>query len=79
MYAPFPALLPFLDESCTLCSMRVFSTACDLPQSPQLCQNGGLSVSSSIWGTEKSRRVPNHSSRVGADGFGKKFPCEKKV
>jgi hypothetical protein len=50
----------------------VFSTACDLPRSPQLCQNGGLSVLSSIGKTEKSevgwgRHVV----------YGKKFSDEK--
>jgi hypothetical protein len=49
-YAPFPALCHFLNAFWNPCCMRVFSTACD-----SSCQNGDLSVLSSIGKTEKSR------------------------
>jgi hypothetical protein len=44
-----------------------------LPQSPPLCQNGGLSVVSSITETEKSRVDEDESHVV----FGQKFPGGK--
>jgi hypothetical protein len=53
-----------------------------LPQSLQLCQNGGLSVLSSIKETEKSLRGPIQASGVDGDDsrvlIGQKFPCEKR-
>jgi hypothetical protein len=43
-YAPFPAILPFFNASWKSCS----APPAILPQSPQFCQNGGLSVLSSV-------------------------------
>jgi hypothetical protein len=50
-----PVLLPFLSASWKSCSVRVFTPPAILPRSPQLCQNGGLSVLSSMEETDKSR------------------------
>jgi hypothetical protein len=65
----FPVLLPSFK-----CILEVmFCEGGILPQSPQLCQNGGLSVLSSISETEKSRVGAGNSHAV----FGQKFPGEK--
>jgi hypothetical protein len=53
--------------------VRVFNTAAVLPGLPQLCQNGGLSVLSSIGETEKF----DGWERTAMLLFVKKFPVEK--
>jgi hypothetical protein len=55
------------------CSVRLFSTACGSASITSVCQNGGLSVLSSIVETENSR-VGGGGSHV---GFGQTFPGEK--
>jgi hypothetical protein len=50
-YAPFPWLLPFLKS----CLWRCSATPAILARSFRLCQNGGLSVLSSIMETEKRK------------------------
>jgi hypothetical protein len=73
-YAPFPVLLPFLNVSWKLCSVKVFTIACN--------SSSVISVVLKIepfsfifnWGNRKVRWVGDDSHVV----FGKKFHTEKK-
>jgi hypothetical protein len=59
------------------CILEVlFCDSAILPRSPQLYQNGGLSVLSSIRETENQGGWAGDNSRV---IFGKKFPGEKRI
>jgi hypothetical protein len=74
LHAPFPLLLTFVQ--CIL--QVVFCGGCSippaiLPPSPQLYQNGGFSVLSSIGDSEESRVGEDESHVV----FGQMFPGEK--
>jgi hypothetical protein len=52
-YAPFPVLLPFFKCILEVMFVMVLPPVI-LPQSPKVCQNGGLSVLSSVGQIEKS-------------------------
>jgi hypothetical protein len=83
-----PPILPLLpptyrttavNASWKSCSVRVFSIAYNLPWSPHLCQNRGLSVLSSVREIEKRWRG---ASRMGDNNhvvLVKKIPCESIV
>jgi hypothetical protein len=68
-YAPFPEPLKCFNASWKPCPVRVFSTGRDSASIPQLCQNGDLSVLSSIEDKDKSRVGDSHVALV-------KMKCE---